>query len=314
MKTTLPAPVAAPPVITHQTIISPVPAGFRNRLVRQMLSLPGSPERTQIADILATAEEIHLSDPAVAAIARLVTRHEGSIAQSLHHLVSRNVFKMPFGRDAIWLEFNHRPRFAAIGAEDTYSVVLNHVEAQTRMGCLIIREPNNPGHLVIMVAWVDGAGNIAHSYALLHWQAERLCIAPPGRWHQLLGWPRRLWRTDKSGNHNVGIHEAGRLYECDITIPPGFRSEMEIMNDIGDPETMARAIKFNHKISMGENVFLMAAMLFLESTRADFLTLGETGQWEAQLIGISRKWTPAKLGFFGRGVLNFGLQEDGEPE
>jgi hypothetical protein len=295
---------------------------FRARLLDQLYTLPGCGERQQLARILGGALPVSLDDRATRIVGDLAIRHTSSIARNLPAMVYDNEFNMPFGMGAIWLEYSNEARFLTDGGPEFYGV--HNMEAQRRMGCLIIRAPSDPGHIVVFVAWMDGGGNVAHSYALLHWRLEKfLAVSARPKLLTRLKRAMRLAGTgglagagglagDGAGAPHSGPYGvetlASGLYGCaELTIPDGFWGEMEIMNNVplDDKIAVARAGQFNQKISLAEHVFLLSTMLALESDRVEFSRTPDGG-WLVSIIPSLPRRSADKQGFFAtRGGLSF---------
>lgn len=202
-------------------------------------AVPGSLERDQIVSLMTRAVRMRLSEPLTEAVAQTVLYASDSIERSLSGI-------RPLA-DVIWLEYDHkaRARAAADVAEGGYAATADLPVKQ--VGALVATNPQEQDHLTIFLAWKRTSGEVFHSYALLHWNMHDFANHLPGD-------PRTAHER---------LMKLGRA-----TLPDGLMTEMEIWHDfeaVNDPR-IAEAVKQTTRDVMGEHLFLLAAMLMVNST------------------------------------------------
>lgn len=206
-----------------------------------MASVPGSPERSQIVELIASAERIYLEPDLCLAAAQTVFRAPGTIERNLGRLSLHQI-------GALWIEYPHRARLT-VAQGQTGPV---HGARPEAVGCLIAADPENLDHVATFVCWKLPNGEIHHSYALLHWD---------------IGAFRTAGRAKLLGD---GVNE--RLMAlAKATVPPGFLDEMEIWQRLprNDAEQFGKAVAATEADALGEHMFLLSALLMLESSAVD---------------------------------------------
>ena len=216
---------------------------FADSLLSSLATVPGSPEREHVCTLMGNATRIRLDQHVSAAAAS--TAHDGlaSIEANLDR-----VSLLP--SRPLWIETSV---LASIGQENVESTI----PVIKDVGYLLARDPSRPEHVAIFMAWRKSDSSIHHSYAILNWN--------------LMTMARNKKLRFQAGERS---HEeiAGRLMAlADAAIPPGFMAEMEIwQNLLPGSQDMASAIDYTTKHILGEHLFLLAAILLLDSNASVF--------------------------------------------
>lgn len=218
-----------------------MPGWLADGLDAALASVPGSPERDQVLGLLRAARRVRLSDEVVAAVADTICHAA--------HTVERNLDRIVLPDAALWLEYKHAPRAAALASAGGEPGHRGHLPET--VGCLVACNPADRRQVSTFVAWRYASGAIHHAYALLHWDRARLyevALAAPARPDGLSG---------------------ERMLEAAVAaIPPGLMSELEVWQGVEgeDHPWRGEAVIQTQRDATGEHLFLLAAILLLESS------------------------------------------------
>lgn len=251
-------------------------------LIEALSSVPGSPEREHVAALLRRASRIRLDGQVAEAAGATVRLAPGSIEQNLDRVTL-------FDNASLWLEYPHQNRLSAFAGQSRVPVP---TEQQPReVGCLLACNPGHETHVAVFVAWRLADGRILHSYAILHWDVAALHRAgDAARARPPAGAPtERLMALARA------------------SMPPGMASEMQIWQDISpnDRERQEEAVLLSMRQALGEHLFLLAALLLLDSSSVELQPLAseapqpEQGdeeadiappRWDAHMVPAARRW------------------------
>jgi hypothetical protein len=217
------------------------PPTFAARLADELSSVPGSVERSHVASLARCAMRMQLQPDVCRAAAETMRLAPGSIEHHLDRLA------LPDGLP-LWIEYPHADRMAAYGQETGLSTAGQDVPE--RVACLLAADPANPAHIAGFVSWRLGDARIMQSYALLHWDLQRMAQAS-----------REASRSGDTGAER-------RLFAlADVVVPPGFLSEMEVLLGSPGPGTrFEHALRRTERDALGEHLFLLSALLLATSS------------------------------------------------
>lgn len=214
-------------------------------LLRLVRGFPGAKERDQIAALVSCATRYDLRDDLVRAVSDTVWAEPSSVERNL------DFFDLP--SPITWVEYRDAPRRRA-EAEGGGAALLSGTRAPSKVGALLCEFPEDPGTTLALVAWRHADGSVHHATAMLCWRAEALRWLSQGA-REMFGrgreesWARMMARTD-------------------TFVPPGFRTEMEILYRDGGPEAVRQAEDAARRDASSEGLFLLGALLMLRTADA----------------------------------------------
>lgn len=238
-------------------------------LAAALAAVPGSPERDHVLGLLRRASRIRLEGA--------VARAAAETLRDAPDTIERNLGRVSLlGAEALWLEYPHADRRAAFqGAAPAAPG-----DGPAEVGCLLAADPGQPSHVAAFVAWRAPGGAVHHSYAVLHWDLEALAAAAAG------GPP--------------GEAQERMMALAVASVPPGFATEMEIWQGVspavgGD---FQRALRHTERQALGEHLFLLCALLVLDSDAAEMhetpggpdAGTAPPPSWEARRAAPARRW------------------------
>lgn len=246
-----------------------------------LTNLTGGLEHNQIIFMLKNSIRVRLSHDFVTSVSVTIKDRLSTIEDAISTI---NLHPQP-----LWLEYEHLARTKVFGKPDS----VNGSDTIT-VGSLLMANPDKPEHVAIFNAWKTRAGDIYHSFALLHWDIER-------------------FKTPKVTLLESDINL--RLMElASAQIPPNLFDTMVILNSLSKrPDLIEKAKRQTIQDILGEHVFLLGCIIMLSSSSIVMVPLdieedeekekdNLTQHWEARMALTFDLFSSLRKGGFRKGI------------
>jgi hypothetical protein len=238
-------------------------------------SVGASMEREHILALLRRSARIRLDGPVARGAANTVYAAIKSIEDTLDH-----IFLLE--DRPLWIEMSHQERLGAAALIELVDPLQSSDLSPLDVGCLLAVDPDAAGHVAAVVAWRNRSGEIHHSYAVLHWD---------------IGMFTKLAAAAQS--QDAAGCEARLMELAEVSVPPGMADELEVWQEVSkeDAEATAQAYHQTKRDACGEHLFLLAALLMLNSSAVTLEVVVAADEaddvapiWEAHLLPQGRQW------------------------
>lgn len=264
-----------------------ITSSLGERFHQVLLSLPGAPERVEMADLLMGARWFCLDEDFV--------RQASNVVEGCPFTIEANLDFLGYPGSPIWIEYPNRVKLGRGGQTPETRGMRERIPDRT--GVLIDGNAafdDNPSVLFALVAWEFPDRSVHFSPAAIYWDLDELA--------RHAGMARR----HLSKNRDEAI--ARLLDRSSVSMLPHLEAEMAAFH--GDEKEFRIAVEEGMRNSVSEVPFLLCALLLLntrDTTKQEMVALTESMTRSLLRIGMGepRDYRSLSSRLLGRKLLGF---------